>query len=102
MIKTLNQLKKVLVPNVEFKIIAHSRISCVSQIRRVTKTTTTGFYSFIPADPQSAFSLGDNGFGGFLTWGPAKNWHFSDDGVCTHYDNISNEIIISFKIIEKE
>ena len=102
-IQSLNQLKRVLIPGVEFEIILHSRPECIGQIRRVTKSNTVGVYTVIPSEPDNRFSIGNNGLGSYLNWGPAKYWTFDSEGVCAKYSDYqfgNNEILIAFKILE--
>lgn len=105
MVKNLNQLKKALKEGVEFEVVLHTRSECIGQIRRITKVNTSGIYSVIPAEPNSKFSAGNNGFGAFLAWGPARIWTFDSEGLCAQYSDCQytpNEVLIAFKIIGKE
>ena len=52
MIKNLNQLKKAMKGNPRFQIIAHCRKECIGEIRQVTQTNTTGFYSSVTGNPE--------------------------------------------------
>ena len=103
-IKNLSQLKKALVPGVEFEILLHYRPECIGQIRRITKSNTTGFYSAIVSKHGNQANTGNNGLGLYLEWGPAKIWTFDAEGICAQYtdykDGRNNEIIIAFKILE--
>ena len=104
MVKNLNQLKKVLLPGVEFEIVLHNRPECIGQIRRVTQANTAGVYTVIPAEPESRLSMGNNGLGSYFEWGPARDWTFDAEGVyakyTSHKDGRPNEILLAFKILE--
>ena len=105
MIKNLSQLKKALVPGVEFEILQHNRPECMGQIRRVTKANTAGFYKTVSSEPGNQANAGNDGLGLYCEWGPARFWSFSAEGTCARYtsepgDQFSN-IIMAFKIIEE-
>jgi hypothetical protein len=74
MIKNLSQLKKALKAGATFEITAHCRPDCIGQQRQVTKANTQGFYSILPAEPQSKTSLANGEKGSWLGWSNAPFW----------------------------
>ena len=103
-IKNLSQLKKVLIPDIEFEVVLHNRLKRIGQIRRITKANTAGFYAIIASEPENRANVANNGLGIRCDWDLAKQWTFDTDGVVTKYtdykDGFRNEIIIAFKILE--
>lgn len=99
MIKNLSQLKKALAPGAEFEIIAHCRPECVGQIRKINIANTQGFYSIIPAEPQSKVTTANCGKGSWLGWSKAPYWEFDGDTATIYAsDEIHTEKYLVMKI----
>lgn len=105
MIKNLSQLKRALVPGAEFEIVAHCRMECIGQRRKVNKANTQGLYSIIPNEPQSRVTTANCGKGSWLGWSTAAFWGF-ENGTATLYDSDTmkspEHIIISLKLIGEQ
>lgn len=103
-IKSLNHLKKTLVPGIRFEILLHNRLDNIGQIRRVTKVNSTSFYSVVDGEPEHKISKGNNGLGAWCEFDAARLWTFDAEGVCAKYSDFKyqrNGIIIAFKILEE-
>lgn len=91
MITNLSQLKKALVKEMEFEVIALCRTEVVGERRMVNYANTVGFYSIIPSKPDSKANNANGGKGSFLGWSKAAFWEFKD-GVCTLYSDINKTL----------
>ena len=101
-IKNLSQLKKQLMVGTEFEILEHCRKENVGQVRRISKADTQGFYSIIPAEPDSKVSQANGGKGSWNPWSTAPYWEFREsDASCAVYigkpDN--KDLVMRFRII---
>jgi len=105
MITNLSQLKKALKAGTTFEITAHCRLDCIGQQRQVTKANTQGFYSILPAEPQSKTSLANGGKGSWLGWSNAPFWQFKN-GVCAIYtsdkERTEDYLVMAFRVLDKE
>ena len=105
MIKNLNQLKKAMKGNPRFQIIAHCRKECIGEIRQVTQTNTTGFYSSVTGNPEDRTCTANHGLGLILWWNRAPFWSFQD-GVCSAYDSdtthTEDHLSMAFRILDEQ
>lgn len=105
MIKNLSQLKKEMKAGVHIQITGHCKSECVGQMRQVTLSNTQGFYSILPAEPESKTSKCNGGKGSVLWWSKAPFWEFSD-GLCSIYNSDKHHteeyLIMSFRVLGEE
>lgn len=98
-VKNLAQLKRLLRPGAQFKILAHDRPECVGQIREVNIANTVGVYTFIPGQPETKNM--NRGRGRFMQWGKSCDWEFGDEK-CTQYisaDHNPDTFVLTLQII---
>lgn len=98
MIKNLSQLKKKLIPGIQFEILEHKRPECVGQRREINIANTQGFYSIIPGKPEHSISLANGGKGYWLPWYKAPYWSFKGDTATLYGDKTHTEKNIILKI----
>jgi hypothetical protein len=82
-----------------FEILQHCKTENTGQIRVVSYTDTTGFYSKVENEPAHKLSVANGGKGSFCDFGKSSQWVF---GETVRTIDHSGNIIIEFKILEED
>lgn len=100
-IMNLSQLKQRAVTGAEFEIVAHRRSDFIGQMRKITKSSTSGIYTVVPGQPDHIVSRENGGKGYYIKWGRASNWEFANS-VCSLFYNgkphTKEHLIMSFHL----
>lgn len=105
MIQNLSQLKRAIHNNSRLEIVGHWRKDFVGQVRQITHSSSSAFYS-LPLGLSSEEKRHLNeGKGYIMWWGKASAWKF-ENGVCSVYQSglphTENNLIMAFRVLTEE